>query len=497
VFGSNSAQLAGGNTAASIHSDGGSAASHADAGGGINDRIIATGAVFGGTTGTLVMDANLWSDTQTNCTTLTAADCLQVGSTSATANQSILINDNNAHALGAFNPTGIAIVVGSSAASAFHLDPGSEWFVTGGTPTYGGATNVLDKPGMFFYDLVFDGATNRELLVGVPKQAAFQFAQLGAIASDTWYTTTQTWFDRQADLRDTVNGRATGTGAPGVWMKIIGDWSRRSSTDTLTLFNKTYTFNTGYNADTTAIIGGVDFLKDTDKDKAWVLGVQAGYVDSNARFKASATRLNLTGGVVGVYGSFVSGGLFVDGAINGNFLRGEWSLPGFGVNPNLFQAAGDVTTWGGQIEAGYQMPLGASSFWEPVGSLSYGRTSFDSLQVPGGPGNTQTFNNDNTFRGSLGARVGTTASYQYYKVKLALEGRVWDEFNGTNTTALIVPGGPNFINANDISGVYGEVKGEANLFAMGNNLSAFLNGGVKWKSHYQDTTVTLGFRYQW
>ena len=39
--------------------------------------------------------------------------------------------------------------------------------------------------------------------------------------------------------------------------------------------------------------------------------------------------------------------------------------------------------------------------------------------------------------------------------------------------------------------------GEANLFAVGNNLSAFLNTGVKWKSRYQDTTVTLGFRYQW
>ena len=496
VFGSNSAQVATGQTAASFLSDGGSAASHADAGGGINDKILAVGAVFGGTTGTLVMDANLWSDVQANCGALTAADCLQVGSTTGTTNQAILINDNNAHALGAYNPNGIAIVVGSSAASAFHLDPGSEWFVTGGTPQYGGATNVLDKPGLFFYDLAFDAATNRELLISAPKQTAFQFAQIGAVASDTWYTTTQTWFDRQADLRDTINGRANG-GAPGVWMKIVGDWSRRSSTDTLTLFNKTYTFNTGYNADTTAIIGGIDFLSQTDKDKAWVLGVQGGYVDTNVRFKASATRTNLTGGSVGVYGSFVSGGLFVDGVINGNFLRAEWSLPGFIVNPNLFQASGDVTTWGGRVEAGYQMPLGASSFWEPVGSLSYGRSSFDNLAMPGGAGNFLSTNNGDTFRGDLGLRIGTTAAYQYYKVKLALEGRVGDEFDGKTTTNLVIPGGPNFINTNDISGVYGEVKGEANLFAMGNNLSAFLNAGVKWKTHYQDSTITLGFRYQW
>jgi hypothetical protein len=488
VFGSNSS----GATAASFLSDGGSAASHADAGGGINDRILATGSVLGGT-GTLVMDVNLWSDAQTNCSTLKAADCLQVGSTAASANQSILVNDNNAHALGAYNPLGIAVVTGSSAAANFHLDAGSEWFTAGGTPQFGGATNVLDKPGFFFYDLAFDAGTNRELIIGVPKLAAFQFAQLGAIGNDTWYMTTQSWFDRQADLRDTIDGRANGD-KPGVWLKIVGDWSRRSRTDTLTLFNKTYVFNTGYNADTAALIGGVDFLRQSDKRTAWALGIEGGYVDNNVRFKAGGTRVNLTGGTFGVYGTYMNGGLFVDGVVAGDFLRGEWSILGLGVNPNPFQAAGDVTTWGGRIEAGYAMPLGANAFWEPVGSLAYGRTSFDNLVVPGGSNATA---DSNTFRGSLGARIGTTASMQYYKVKLALEGRVWDEFDGKTNTSLIIAGGPNFLNSDDISGVYGEIKGEANLFAVGNNLSAFLNTGVKWKSKYQDTTVTLGFRYQW
>jgi len=140
------------------------------------------------------------------------------------------------------------------------------------------------------------------------------------------------------------------------------------------------------------------------------------------------------------------------------------------------------------------MPIGASAFWEPVGSLAYGKTSLDDLLIPGG---TQQFGDDSSWRGSLGARIGTTASYQYYKVKLALEGRVWDEWDGKTNTTLVVPGGPNFTNLEKIDGVFGEVKGEANLFAVGNNLSAFLNGGIKWKSRYQSTTVTLGFRYQW
>ncbi|HWA63883.1 MAG TPA: autotransporter outer membrane beta-barrel domain-containing protein, partial [Caulobacteraceae bacterium] len=290
-----------------------------------------------------------------------------------------------------------------------------------------------------------------------------------------------------------IDGRANGD-APGVWLKIVGNWNRRSGSDSLTLFNKTYTFNTGYNADTAALIGGVDFLRQSDKTTAWALGVEGGYVDTNVRFRAGGTRTNLTGGTFGVYGTYMQGGLFVDGLVSGNFMRGQWSIPGMNVNPNLWQATGDVTTWGGRLEAGYVFPVGAAAFIEPVGSLAYGRTSFDDLTVPGG---TQQIADANTFRGSLGARVGTTASYQYFKVKLALEGRVWDEFDGKTNGTLIVAGGPNFLTNDNIDGVFGEIKGEANLFAVGNNLSAFLNTGVKWKSRYQDTTVTLGFRYQW
>jgi outer membrane autotransporter protein len=146
------------------------------------------------------------------------------------------------------------------------------------------------------------------------------------------------------------------------------------------------------------------------------------------------------------------------------------------------------------VEAGYQWPIGASSFVEPVASLSYSRTSFDDLPIPGG---VQLIDDTDSFKGSLGLRLGTTASYQYYKLKVALEGRVWDEFDGDTNTTLVVASGPNFTNLDELDGVYGEVKGEANLFAMGNALSAFLNGGVKWKDHYQSTTVTLGVRYQW
>jgi hypothetical protein len=459
----------------------------------IDSVILATGTTFGGT-GLIDLDANLWSDTQSlaACTgaSLTAADCLVVGAT--TGNNGLRVTDTKAHALGAFNPTGIVVVVGSSSAATFHLDPGSTWFNVGGTNQFGGATNILDKPGLFFYDLAYNAADKTERLIGVPEAAAFEFASVGGAANDLWYTTTQTWFDRQADLRDSIDGKANGD-APAIWLKAVGDWSARTQVDSRTFFNKTYNFNVSYDQDTAALIGGIDLLRIVNKDQAWVVGVDGGSVDSNLNFRASPDRYHLTGANVGGYATYISGGLFVDGTINANLLSLDASLPNLGVTPNPFTTTDKINSFGGQVEAGYEMPLGGMAFWEPLGTVSYVNTHLGNLAVPGG---TQALGNDDSFRGSLGARVGATAAFQYYKVKLSLTGRVWDEFDNDTLSTLVVPGGPNFLNNDNLKGVFGEISGQANLFTTTSGLSAFLNGGVKFKSSYTEGTVTLGARYQ-
>ena len=159
-----------------------------------------------------------------------------------------------------------------------------------------------------------------------------------------------------------------------------------------------------------------------------------------------------------------------------------------------FDTTGRVNTLGGQLEDGYAIPMGASAFVEPLGLLAYEQTHFDNLNVPGG---FEHLNDVSSFRGALGGRVGINLPYQYYKVKLAVVGRVWDEFDGTTNTFLTSPGAPVFAFGDNIKGVFGEVQAEANVFEVGNGLSAFLNGGVKFKTRYQEETATLGVRYQW
>jgi hypothetical protein len=460
----------------------------------IDSVVLATKTTIGGT-GHIALDANLWSDSQSaaGCTgaALTAADCLVVGG--STGNNAIVVKDTNAHSVGSFNPGGIVIVSGSSAASTFHLDPTSDYFNAGGGNQFGGATNILNKPGMFFYDLAFDG--HNELLISVPKAAAFEFSSLGGAVNDVWYATTQTWFDRQADLRDSLQGRANGS-EPGIWLKGFGDWATRNHTDVVGLFNRAYAFDVSYDQTTGGLIGGIDLLNVTNKNEAWVAGIQGGAVDSNVDFKASPDRYHLSGETIGGYVTYLSGGLYVDGIVNANILKMHANLPGLMGNPTSapLTPEADVHSVGGQVEAGYEMPLGANAFWEPLGVLSYVSEKFGDLAVPGGLAH---IDHAESFRGSLGARVGLTQSYQFYKVKLAVTGRVWDEFTSNTNATLSIPGGPGFVSGNDIKGAFGEFSGQANIFSTTSGLSAFVTGGYKFKSNYNEGTVTIGARYQW
>ena len=467
----------------------------------INSVLIGTGTALGGT-GQIDLDANLWSDTQSAAAcqsmVLTAADCVVVASTSG--NEGIQVLDTKAHALGAFNPVGIVIVVGSSAANTFHLAPTSDYF--DGNPAdaflYGGHTDVLDKPGMFFYDLAYNSADSTERLVGIPKATAFELPTVAGAIDGLWYTTTQTWFDRTTDQRDIIQGRADGT-QPAVWLKTVGDWSHRNQTSTFTDFNQTYVFDTTFDQDTAGLLGGVDLLDVTDKDKAWVVGVETGTVDSDIRFRSSPDRFSVEATDLGGYATYLSGGLFIDGTLNANFLRlganmpSAVMLPGGGLSGPPVTSDTHGTSWGGQVEAGYNMPLGATAFWEPVGSLSYVDTTLDQIPLPGG---SAALGNDQSFRGSLGLRLGMLQDFQYYKVKLAVTGRIWDEFDNDPTSTLLIPAGPNFTNGDNLKGVFGEVSGQANLFTTTSGLSAFLTGGIKFKSNYDEGTVTLGARYQ-
>jgi hypothetical protein len=106
------------------------------------------------------------------------------------------------------------------------------------------------------------------------------------------------------------------------------------------------------------------------------------------------------------------------------------------------------------------------------------------------------FDDTTSLRASVGVRVGASTSNDDYKLKVNLTGRLWNEFDGNNHVQ-ISSGGPTLQLGDDFGGGFAEVSGGANIFSANGNLSAFLNGGVKFRSDYHETGITAGFRYQW
>ena len=449
-------------------------------------RLVMTGtgggtAFVGSGASLLVFDANLGTTPQTNCAAAVTADCLSLpGGVFSGTNHLRVINTSAGG--GGFN-TGIVLVDapgGSVAPGSFTLDSGSTNYVV-----RGGQGGV--DTGFFVYRLVPIGTT-QIALVSAPDNEAFQFVTAGTVSNDIWYTTTGGWFDREADIRQGLTETGGGKHA-GVWIKMVGDWTRRRSIQSTTLSGATFITDNSYNQNTAAVIGGVDLISGSSDTATWVLGVNAGYVDSNLRYRASPTRTNITGGILGAYASVVSGGWYVDGTVAGDFLKQTVIMPT--LNPvTPLNTSGKLKTWGGQLESGYR--FGAMGLQvEPFASFAYVRTSFDDLIVPGG---SVQFANAVSERGSLGLRVSSAMPMGGWTLKPTVYGRVWDEFKGNNSTILVNPGTPFMANDN-FHGMFGEVGGQVALFSKG-GVSAFVDGSYKWKAGYQAYTARIGMNYR-
>lgn len=455
-----------------------------------NDRLVISGtgggtAFVGSGASVIALDASLGAATQANCAAATVADCVSLPGGAVTGSTLLRVNNTNT-GFGAMN-SGIVLVDatgGSIAAGSLSLDPTSAGY------TLRGGNGAIDT-GLFFYSLVPQGTT-QVALVSAPDVEAFEFVGIGQAANTAWYTATGVWFDRQADLRDGLE--ATGDSGAGVWMKIVGGQSERDLTQTYTGPGGTFAFDTGYEQNTVALIGGIDLVRGGGDNSAWVFGASAGYLDTDVDFNASPTQASLDGGVFSLYGTYVAGPLFIDATVTGLMLDMNYAMPTVMSGPGVSSSSdADVTAYGAQIEGGWRFALSENTFIEPLAGVAYVQTSIDDLDVPGG---VVSFDDATSLRANIGARLGMTAQYETMKVKLTLLGRAWNEFEGDGETTL-ANGGPDILVTDQFDGAFGEVGAGVDVFGKGERLSAFVNASYRWNEDWTDTAVTLGARYRW
>ena len=290
---------------------------------------------------------------------------------------------------------------------------------------------------------------------------------------------------------------------PGVWVKAVGSWTNRSDTSEpmSNLIGPAGAalpaFDLSYRQNTYAVMGGFDagrqaLLLPSD---TVVVGVMGGYLDSSVNFKTSPTSFNYTGGTVGVSGTYLNRGWFADALMKADFLRLGLNFPtlaGFGFDGTTV----DATNVGGLVNAGYRFNFRAA-YLEPIGTLGYVQTHIDGFNALGGNGTNVSFNNGESFRGAIGARVGTMMwSGPVYKVDAAITGKVWDEFASRTGVVLNTTGST--LTLDDPRGrTFGEVAGLIDIGNIASNWSGFVDTSVKFNNEFTTITAKGGVRKQW
>lgn len=419
-----------------------------------------------------------------------------------TGQTAVLINDLS-DGPGAYNPTGIKLVEvvdpdgvtygkgNPNGPASFVISPDSANY----SSKFGG---VIDK-GLFFYDFAVIG--NDVSLIGMPDQEVFELPKLVTGAQAIWHETTGVWLDRQADLRTYLQGSSTTDApskvSPGIWGKVIGSWSSRDASDSISAYNRTYSFDTSYSQDIYGFMAGADFGREGvfTRDGTVLFGVLGGYVASDLSFDASPSSATYSGGTVGAYATYLTGNWYVDALFKADFLSMDYKAPTlFGAG--YFGQSTNATNLGFVVDAGYRFfRWGSSGFVDALGTLSYVNTNISDLALV--PGTLVDFGNNDSLRGSVGARVGSQiADGGTYRVEASLTGRLWYEFLGDNAITLFNPGVP-FSTADNFDGLFGEVGAGVNIFGKDNGWNGFANAALKFGDSYTAGSAKGGVRYQW
>lgn len=462
-----------------------------------DDILAMPGATFTGAPGSrIVFDVNLMASGQSACTNTRreasgdmAADCVNIAGGTTAGTTLVAIHDTLGAYRGIYNPQGTVLIDvsgGTSAAEHFTIDPLSDSY----SAAFGG---VIDK-GIFFYPLIYDEDAQQHKLTGLVSGDGAQFPLLADAAHSLWRVSTGSWLERQADLRG-------GLDAPGgVWLRINSEFADRKGRYSTGAFGTTFDFDTSYDQTSYALTGGADLIVGGAGDTAFVLGLTAGYSHADVEFDASPNTAEFDGWTGGVYASLVSGGLFVDAIVNANKADMKDDIPAL----NLFPAGTILDTHllsvGGQVEAGWRIPMADGVFVEPLASLAYVRTTYDDLEAPAGdPAAARIgieFDDPTSLRASLGGRAGLERDFGGARVQVSGLLRVWNEFEGETAVTLWNDGADPVVTS-DFSGQFTELGLGASVYSAGGLVSGFLNLGGKFGDDYRATTASAGIRVSW
>jgi outer membrane autotransporter protein len=384
----------------------------------------------------------------------------------------VVVNDTHPGP-GAFNNVGIPVVIVNGTRSP------SNFFLAGGP---------IDK-GFFSYDLFLNG--NTFALFSAPNGSANILPRIVTASQTLWQRSSGVWFDRSADLRSYFyeGGGSENPLGPGVWVRTFGDFTQTDAQVITHQFSATRIFDVGYDQRSVGVEAGFDFPVAMSDQTVVLLGVTAGYVGSKVDFNDDRNDATLIGPNVGAYATLLHGGLFVDLLFKADLLEMRYT------NAVLGRHTADVNTWGGHLDIGYRFAGASGWFMEPLGTLTYVKNDFTDLVVPG---SLVRFDDNDSFMGRLGLRVGQTLHYGSYNLEPSITISVWHEMSSDNTAALTSSGTTFVFTDRTMDKTYAEVSTQLNLFNLNNKVTGFAKADMRYGTDdLFGVTGKLGVRYSW
>lgn len=454
------------------------------------DRLIMQDVNFAASQGSrIALDTALTGVAQADCLAVTSSDCVRFSGTSTTSGVTSLIVTDARPALGsaAFNK-GMVLIEGASAAEHFVLDPESQFYVP-----HSSAGAGLQK-GFVAYRFVHDADAKQHLLVGTLADEAAQAATVGATAQEVWRTTAESWFDRQAEMR---SGGEGGFNPSGAWANLNIANGNRDLTQTHRINDSAVDYDLAQDLQTTHLSFGVDLLRGSSAAKAWNMGLTAGYVYSTIDYDATRLQATMTGFSTGLYGSWLSGPMSVDGLINFNLMTHSLDAKHLGLGSES-RLRTDVTSIGARVDAGWKTALGKTIWLQPLVGLAYVSTGIGDIELLDNGGAMRFGDDDKSLRLGLGLRTGLDSKLLGLNTRYTLSARWWNEMEGENDAAAFIPNGAVDVPlTDDFSGGFSEVAAGLNIANDSGLLSGHVNVKGKFGDDYSSTTASLGVRYNW
>jgi outer membrane autotransporter protein len=341
--------------------------------------------------------------------------------------------------------------------------------------------------GFIHYGVVYNPGTGNYQLFGTPNGAVYETAMFGELQTNLWYKTSDAWSDHMSELRD-----AHGAGDPTVtgvhsWGVFTGGQVNRDANRSFTAFGQTSNYNIGYDQNYVGAEAGIDGTS-AMYGGAVVYGVSAGYIDSHAFFGGTNDVVDAHAYNLGAYVGYQSGGLFINGLVkydNGNEdVRGTYA--GYRNSQN-------INEWGGTLELGYRFGMGGGWFVEPVGSISYVKGQSHDFTANGA---TFHFSDDDSSRGKLGLRAGTSMDLAWgSKIVPYAHAEAVDEFKG-NGAATFTSAGQTISFNSTAPKTFGEAGVGVDLIAA-NGFTSFFEGHGDFGNDEHGYGGRVGIRWKW